>query len=139
MNLFSSVLRVFGLGKLANPETGAQSSGSASRGTEADIVVSDERALQVSAVWSWRAADLGDRRQPAARLLPHRGGRGPPAAGAHAPALVELFTRRPNGMMTPQEFREAMTCQLALWGNASRGIEWLGDRPSPWCRWCRSM
>lgn len=128
MNLFSSVLRVFGLGKLANPEVGAQHSGPTSRGTEADIVVSDERALQVSAVWScvrliaetvgslplgfYRTVEGGDR-QPLERTHP----------------VVELFARRPNAMMTPQEFREAMTCQLALWGNGYARIEWVGERP----------
>ncbi|MBK6585395.1 MAG: phage portal protein [Gammaproteobacteria bacterium] len=39
------------------------------------------------------------------------------------------FYRKPNAMMTAQEFREAMTCQLSLWGNAYAKIEWLGDRP----------
>lgn len=128
MNLFSGVLRLFGVGKLANPESGAQQAGPTTRGTESGIVVSDERAMQVAAVWScvrlisetvaslplgfYRTVE-GDDRVKLERNHP----------------LVELFTRRPNGMMNPQEFREAMTCQLALWGNAYARIDWIDDRP----------
>ena len=52
MSFYTSVLRFFGVGQLANPESGAQQSGPATRSTESGIVVSDERALQVAAVWS---------------------------------------------------------------------------------------
>ncbi len=127
MSFYTSVLRFFGVGQLANPESGAQQSGPTTRGTESGIVVSDERALQVAAVWScvrliaetvaslplgfFRTVD--DDRVSLERSHP----------------LVELLSRSPNLMMTSQEFREAMTCQLALWGNAYARIEWLGDRP----------
>jgi HK97 family phage portal protein len=43
--------------------------------------------------------------------------------------LNRLFNVRPNRYMTPLEFREAMTCQLALWGNAYALIDWIGQRP----------
>ncbi len=128
MSFYTSVLRFFGVGQLANPESGAQQSGPATRSTESGIVVSDERALQVAAVWScvrliaetvaslplgfYRTAE-GDDRVKLERSHP----------------LVDLFSRKPNGMMTPQEFREAMTCQLALWGNAYARIDWIGERP----------
>lgn len=127
MSFYTSVLRFFGVGQLANPESGAQQSGPTTRGTESGIVVSDERAMQVAAVWSCvrliaeTVASLplgfyrteGDDRAKLERSHP----------------LVELFGRKPNAMMTAQEFREAMTCQLALWGNAYALIDWIGDRP----------
>ena len=127
MSFYTSVLRFFGVGQLANPESGAQQSGPATRSTESGIVVSDERAMQVSAVWSCvrliseTVASLplgfyrtvGDDRERLERSHP----------------VVDLFYRKPNAMMTAQEFREAMTCQLSLWGDAYAKIEWLGDRP----------
>jgi len=100
MSFYTSVLRFFGVGQLANPESGAQQSGPATRSTESGIVVSDERAMQVSAVWSCvrliseTVASLplgfyrtvGDDRERLERSHP----------------VVDLFYRKPNAMMTAQ-------------------------------------
>lgn len=127
MNLFSSALRFFGLGKLASPDKGAQVAGDSTRGTEAGIVVSDERAMQVSAVWSCVRLLAETVASLPLGLYRSDGNDRKPLEQNHP--LYELLRRRPNLMMTPQEFREAMTCQLALWGNAYALISWIGDRP----------
>ena len=52
MNLFSSMLRLFGIGALSNNDTGAQVGSVGDISTDAGITVTDERAMQVSAVWA---------------------------------------------------------------------------------------
>ena len=99
---------------LANSETGVQSTGGVAQAEAADI--SDQRAMQLSTVWScvrlisetvaclplgfYRTTDDGRE----ALDEDHR--------------LVTLLKRSPNQSMTDIEFREAMTMQLVLWGNA---------------------
>lgn len=127
MNLFSKILSTFGLGGLTNNDTGDQHSGTSLHQTEAGIYVSDERAMQVSAVWS------------CARLITETVGSLPMGiferkADGRDPVerdhyVCQLFKRSPNQFMSPQEFREAMTLQLVLWGNAYGLIEWIGQRP----------
>jgi len=122
----SAFWRALGWGGISNKETGEQRSEPGTRSSESGIVVSDERAMQVSAVWS------------CARLITETVGSlplgvfertedGREAIENHY--LYELFRVSPNSMMTPQEFREAMTLQLVLWGNAYAKIDWAGKRP----------
>jgi HK97 family phage portal protein len=98
-----------------------------SRGSDAGIVISDDRAMQVSAVWSCVRLIAETVASLPLGLYRERGGVRSPLEKSHA--LVDLFKRRPNPMMTPHEFREALTTQLALWGNGYAVIEWSNDRP----------
>jgi len=126
MTLFSKILSAFGVGLLSNMDSGQQSTGPGSRSTVAGITVNDDRALQVSAVWS------------CARLITEAVGSLPlnlysRTADGREPLdtthwLYQLLRSSPNQYMTPLEFREAMTLQLVLWGNAYALKTYSGDR-----------
>lgn len=126
MNLFSTFLSYFGKGNLSQNDTGPQITAMPST-TDAGISVTDERAMQVSAVWActqyitnsicslplnfYRKTDDGGREE----LTKH--------------PLNRLFHTQPNLWMKPRDFRKAMTFQLVNWSNAYAYIEWLGHRP----------
>lgn len=105
---------------LANSEFGVQGTGGGA-GAEA-VDISDSRALQLSAVWSCvrlisesvACLPLGFYRRQAddSREKLER--------DHH---LVQLLRNKPNINMTEVEFREAMTTQLVLWGNAYARID----------------
>jgi len=113
--------RIFGGGgAITNPETGPQVSGPSTNLTDSGLVLSDERAMSLSAVWS------------CVRLISETVGSlpvgvyerttdGRKASDTHF--LYRLFRESPNDLMDPLTFREAMTLQLALWGNAYAKIE----------------
>lgn len=127
----SRVLRYLGLQGLSSPETGEQFSSPVSLGAEATDI-SDERALQLSAVWSCvRLIAESVAGLPLGFFERTDGGRQPLSIEHN---LVNLLKRRPNSVMTSHEFREAMTCQLVLWGNAYAKISWIGrggsERPT---------
>lgn len=126
MNLFSPILRLFGLGGLANQDTGAQQGSTGDTATDTGISVSDERAMKVSAVWAccqyitnsvcslplnFYERTSGSRRE----LNKHY--------------LNDLFHVQPNALMKPRDFRKAMTLQMCMWSNAYAEIIWIGDRP----------
>jgi len=108
---------------LANAETGSQNNGGGLIAEATDI--SDVRALQLSAVWSCvrlisesvSCLPLGfyERTEDSRIALPE----------THD--LVRLLKRKPNQVMTDVEFREAMTTQLVLWGNAYAKIDRRAD------------
>ena len=115
MQLFRRILAAFGAGGLANKEKGRQSSGAETRSTEANIVVTDERAMAVSAVFA------------CVRILVQAGATLPLHVYRRTPdgreqvddhPLSRLLTRRPNALMNAREFRQAMWVQRVLWGNA---------------------
>jgi len=126
MNLFSRALAFFHSGSISNNDTGAQA-GLISNSTDAGISVSDERAMQLSAVWAcvqyitnsvcslplnfYRKTDDGGREE----IID-----GP---------LNALFHISPNQWMKPRDFRKAMTMQLCFWSNAYAEITWSGKRP----------
>lgn len=132
LNLFSAVWSTLGLGELGNNDQGAQSTGPTSRGTNSGISVTDEKAMQISAVWTCvrlitetvgslplkvyqrEGEDMQDR-----KLAPFNN------------PLALLLNISPNRFMTPRQFREAMTCQLVLWGNAYAVIDWNDSRTRP--------
>ena len=112
-------------GALSNSTIGYQMAGPSTRANEADVSFSDDRAMQVSAVWS------------CVRLITETVGSLPLHMYRRTDAgrervtdgvLHDLLLGSPNALMTPLEFREAMTTQLALWGNAYAVIERRGDR-----------
>lgn len=116
----------FSKGGLSNPVEGIQASGSDKMSTDAGVVLTNEKAMQLSAVWS------------CVRLISETVGSLPlgvfeRTADGRRPVedhfLYDLLRVSPNDLMSPLEFREAMTLQLALWGNAYAVIEWKGGRP----------
>jgi HK97 family phage portal protein len=109
------LLRAFGRGALANPETGPQTSGGGGGDAEASHVT-DERALAISAVYA------------CARIISQTIGSLPLGFYERTKdgrqeldpdhTVVQLLKRKPNSTMTAVEFRQAMTLQRVLWGNA---------------------
>lgn len=127
MSILSRTLGFFGLGadRLSNLDSGQQVSGAYSRFTDADISVSDERAMSVSAAWA------------CARIIVQSGATLPLTCYRDAPdgsreklpendPLVRVLTGRPNQYMNAQEFRQAMWTQRVLWGNAYAKIGYDG-------------
>ncbi len=125
MNLFSPMLKWFGIGNLSNPDKGGQT-GHIGGGTDAGISVTDDRAMQVSAVWACVQYITNS-----VASLPlnfyRKTEKGRDELTNHY--LNDLFHRSPNALMKPRDFRKAMTMQLCLWSNAYAEIEWLGNRP----------
>lgn len=126
MNLFSTILSKFGLGQLGNPDKGEQISGPRSRSTDSGITVTDERAMQLSAVWACSRIisqtvaclplKIYKRQANSSRKEVDR--------DYH---LYRIFELSPNSFMSPYEFRRAMTLQRVLWGNAYALIERNGS------------
>jgi len=126
MNLFSPILKLFGMGGLVSKDKGPQTASSGGNHTDAGISVTDERAMQVSAVWACVQYIVNS-----VCSLPinfyRRTSTGREELDNHY--LVDLFHRSPNALMKPRDFRKAMTTQLAIWSNAYAYIEWSGNRP----------
>ena len=114
-------------GALTNKDEGKQASSPPPSRTNANIVVTDERAMQISAVFA------------CVRLLVQTGATLPmgfytrtpdgrePLAEDHY--LCQLLKYKPNNFMTGKQFRSAMFTQRVLWGNGYAKIKWMGDRP----------
>ena len=118
--MFGWFSRIFGGAGLDNPDQGPQSSGSASHQTESGLVLTDERALSITAVWSCvRLISETVASLPLAVYERTPDGRAP--VTDHY--LWGLLRESPNDMMDPLAFREAMTMQLALYGNGYAKIE----------------
>ena len=115
--LFNNVGAWFG--RLLNPVVGQQSTGGAfghSPQNDSGVQFNDTRAMQVSAVWSCVRL-LAETTATLPLPLYKRdadGGRSR-ATDHYAWALIGTA---PNPYMTALEFREALTAQLALYGNA---------------------
>ncbi|WP_236215648.1 phage portal protein [Metapseudomonas otitidis] len=108
-------------GRLVTPEKGSQTGPISAGGSVGESLVTDERILQISTVWAcvrlistvtaslpldiYETAD-GERKK----------------VGLDNP-LARLLQYSPNIYMTALEFREAMTMQLATYGNAYALIE----------------
>lgn len=99
---------------LQNPEVGVQQS-SPSLGAEA-ASVTDDRAIQVSVVWS--CVRLIAESVACLPLNFYEKGDGGRTILDDDHRLVRMLKYKPNQVMTDVEFREAMTTQLVLWGNA---------------------
>jgi len=124
MSFWSSFMSFFG--GVGNSDRGPQYSGPQSHSTESGAVVTDERALQVSSVW----ACVGLIAETTATLplgVFRRTAQGREPVTDHY--LFELLRVSPNALMTPQEFRETLTLQIALWGNGYASIERRGGKP----------
>jgi len=114
-------------GALTNKDEGAQANRPPPSRTASNIVVTDERAMMISAVFA------------CVRLLVNTGATLPmgfyrrTADGREAldldHQLCQLLKYTPNNFMTAKEFRAAMFTQRVLWGNAYAKIKWMGDNP----------
>jgi len=128
MNLFSLALRLFGIGGLANSDTGKQIGTSGDISTDAGISVTDERAMKVSAVWACVQYITNS-----VCSLPLNFYEKTPDGRQELENhyLNDLFHNSPNALMKPRDFRKAMTMQLCLWSNAYAEIFWnaAGTRP----------
>lgn len=126
MNLFSPILRLFGIGGLSNKDKGQQVGTVGDSSTDAGISVSDERALKVSAVWACVQYITNS-----VCSLPigfyEKTPDGRKELDKHY--LNDLFHVSPNQWMKPRDFRKAMTLQMVLWSNAYAEIVWSGNRP----------
>lgn len=121
----AAVWRAFGFGTVGNKE-GEQRAGPISLDTESGQTVTDMRALQVSAVWA------------CTRILVNA------VSGLPFPVyqrdgddtrskdrdhwLWGLLRDSPNSFMSPLAFRQAMTSQLVLWGNAFALVKRRGNQ-----------
>lgn len=124
---WSRIWSYFGRQGLSNSDQGKQASGPLSGVSEANIVVSDERAMQVSAVWSCvRLITETVGSLPLNTYERVEGGRKP--ADIDHP-LVRLLQDKPNQYMNPMEMREALTMQVVLWGNGYALIDRIKGRP----------
>jgi len=126
MNLFSPILRLFGYGAITNQDTGAQYSSKASIHTDSGISVTDERALQVSAVWACVQYITNSIASVPIEFY-EKTSDGRKDLENHA--LIDLFHSSPNSLMKPRDFRKAMTMQAVMWSNAYAEIVWSGSRP----------
>ena len=127
MSWWNSFGGVYQGGALQNPDIGAQQPGPMGGRSDANVVVTDERAMMISAVFA------------CVRLLVQTGATLPlgfytrttdgrePLDTAHY--LCQLLKFQPNNFMTAKEFRQALWTQRVLWGNAYAKIKWIGKRP----------
>ena len=113
---------------VSSPDKGSQYGEPLSTPQAANIVVSDTRAMQVSAVFSCVrliSECIGSLPLTVYRRLPN---------GQREPApdhWLSQLLREPNDLMTGQEWQETVAAQLASWGNAySRVARSDGGRPT---------
>lgn len=116
MAIWSPIMRLFGLGTLSNPDAGYQVGGTHRTSTAAGVSVSDERALQVSAVWA--CVQLIANSVASLPLDFFRKTKDGREEVERTHQLRSIFDRSPNALMKPRDFRMAMTVQMALWSNA---------------------
>ena len=127
MSFWSFFTGAFGGGALQNPDQGTQASGPQNTRSDANISVTDERAMMVSTVFA------------CVRLLVQTGSTLPlgfysrtsdgRVSLAESHQLCQLLKYQPNNLMTAKEFRQAMWTQRVLWGNGYARIKWVGKRP----------
>jgi len=117
----------FGGGALTNPDEGAQQSGPAGGRSEANVVVTDERAMKISTVFACvRLLVQTGATMPLGFFTRTEDGRDPLASDHY---LCQLLKYQPNNFMTAKEFRQALWTQRVLWGNGYAKIRWMGNRP----------
>jgi len=126
MSVFQTFLGYFGIGAISNSDTGKQTGHTGGTSTDAGISVSDERAMQVSAVWACVNYIVNS-----VCSLPlnfyEKTTDGRSTLEDHY--LNDLLHVSPNALMKPRDFRKAMTTQMCLWSNAYAEIHWSRNRP----------
>jgi len=112
-------------GALSNPDQGYHISGPNTSRNEANVSYTDDRAMQITAVW----ASVRLRSQTVSTMPLHmyeKTATGRELVTDHP--VYDVLRIKPNNMMTPLDFRQAMTAQMVLWGNAYALIERTGTR-----------
>ena len=127
MNWWSIFKGAFGGGALQNPDKGNQLSGPVGGRSDANIVVSDERAMMISTVFACvRLLVQTGSTLPLAFYRRNEDGR---EALEQNHYLCQLLKYQPNNFQTAKEFRQALWTQRVLWGNGYAKIRWMGKRP----------
>lgn len=114
---------LFSRASVSNSDTGDQYSGPITNSNDANVSYTDQRALQHTAVWSCMrliTETVGSLPLPLYRYTAD----GRESVDDHY--LARIFWESPNPMMTPLEFREALTAQVVGWGNGYAFIQWSG-------------
>ena len=127
MNLFTPILRLFGIGSLSNPDKGYQVGAVHKTSTDSGVSVSDERALKLSGVWACTQLISNSVAGLPLKVFRETENGREPLKSRHF--LTDLLHKKPNQWMKPRDFRLAMTAQMAIWNNAYAEIAWSGDRP----------
>ena len=124
------LIRFFTGGTLRQAERGEQHAGPGYSTPEAGVVLSEERAMQLSTVFACTRIIA-----ETVACLPLRFYRVDERAGTKTPlfmddhGIVNLFNK-PNRQMNGLNFRETLTYQLALWGNGYGQVTWSGNGPN---------
>jgi len=127
MSWWSVFTGAFRGGALQNPDKGNQVSGPQGGSSDANVTVTDERAMMVSTVFACvRLLVQTGATLPLAFYTRTADGREPLDANHY---LCQLLKYRPNNLMTAKEFRQALWTQRVLWGNGYAKIKWAGKRP----------
>lgn len=121
-----SWLRWFSIGGISNQDKGQQTGNTGGAATNTGISVTDERAMQVSAVWACVQYITNSVCSLPLGFYEHKDG-GRRVLKNHP--LNDLFHMSPNALMKPRDFRKAMTAQMCLWSNAYAEITHIGERP----------
>lgn len=111
---------IFG-GTLTTPEKGSQLGRQSASGMVGQSSVTDERAMQISAVWACVRIITAVTASLPLDVYVRKNGVREKADLTHP--LARLLKYRPNQYMTALEFREAMTMQLCFYGNSYALIE----------------
>ena len=127
MSWWTSWGGVYRGGALQNPDTGAQKPGPQSGSSDANVTVTDERAMGISVVFA--CTRLLVQSMSTLPLNFYRGEQQDREILERSHYLWDLLKYRPNNFMTALELRQAMTAGRVLWGNSYSKIKWMGDRP----------
>jgi HK97 family phage portal protein len=102
-------------GEISNPDKGAQRSGPLSRASDTGEFVSEERALQVTAVWAALRILSGIVASLPIQVLVKQGDKWIEDENHY---LLNALEYAPNPIMTGFDMRRALAMQLAFYGNA---------------------
>ena len=108
--------KLFGYGTAGKREPGLQQSSAGSYSVNTNVVVNEDTALKLSAVWACTrllSETVGALPVRCFRVLPDK-----TRVQEYRHPLAELFSDKPNKYQNRVEFFETMTMQLAMHGNA---------------------
>lgn len=118
---WARVMSVITGGRLVTPSTGSQMAGVSAQGQVGDSAITDDRNLQISTVWA--CIRLISTVTASLPLDVYETVNGERRKVENSNPLARLLRFSPNQYMTALEFREAMTMQLAAYGNAYAVVE----------------
>jgi len=107
-------------GALSNPVQGYYASGPLTNRNEAGVSFTDDRAMQITAVYAC-VKIITQTVSTLPLFMYEKTPTGRELVTDHP--VNDLFRVSPNNLMTPLDFRQAMTAQLCLYGNAYAFIE----------------